>query len=86
MPASYVCRLIAGNRLNHTCVEQVICKAGQRCMAKVSTDGVSIEKWKRDGVYIDKRGKLRTFNHKKLSRKRCNLLASLVLFGEVDCL
>ncbi|GKU92651.1 hypothetical protein SLEP1_g6354 [Rubroshorea leprosula] len=65
--------LVTGNILNHSFVEPRSCKTGFRCKARDSR-GVAIEKWKRDGVYIDKQGKLRTFNHKKLSRKRCGSL------------
>lgn len=32
------------------------------------------DKFKRDSFYIDKQEKLRNFNHKKVSRKRCGSL------------
>ncbi|XP_045790156.1 pentatricopeptide repeat-containing protein At2g35130-like isoform X2 [Trifolium pratense] len=35
------------------------------------SSGVALKKFKKDSVYIDKNGKLRNFNHKKLSRKTC---------------
>uniref|UniRef100_A0A6N2N148 Uncharacterized protein n=1 Tax=Salix viminalis TaxID=40686 RepID=A0A6N2N148_SALVM len=33
-----------------------------------------VTKWKSDRVYIDKHGKWRIFDHKKMSRKRCGSL------------
>ncbi|WVY97481.1 hypothetical protein V8G54_029632 [Vigna mungo] len=38
------------------------------------SSSVALEKFKRDSVYIDRNGKLRNFNHKKVSRKKCNKL------------
>ncbi|KAL5539353.1 hypothetical protein UlMin_044107, partial [Ulmus minor] len=45
------------------------CKSELRLKAKKS-GGEAIEKSKADSIYIDKRGKFRSFNPKKLSRKR----------------
>ncbi|KAA3479098.1 pentatricopeptide repeat-containing protein [Gossypium australe] len=66
---------VVGNTLNHVYIQPRSYKPSFKWMAKNSSSSdVAIEKWKRDGVYIDKRGKLRTFHHKKLSRKRCGSL------------
>ncbi|KAF9587603.1 hypothetical protein IFM89_004435 [Coptis chinensis] len=44
-------------------------KTSLSCRAKQSSND-TIEKSNRDSLYLDKRGKLRSFNHKKLSRKK----------------
>ncbi|CAL8149321.1 unnamed protein product [Prunus armeniaca] len=49
-------------------------KSNFRWKTKSSNGGGAVEKSKRDGLYIDKRGKFRSFNNKKMSRKRCGSL------------
>lgn len=65
--------LTAGNTLNGIVIQPRSCNCDFRCRASNST-GVSVKKYNRDGFFIDKNGKLRSFNHKKLSRKRCGSL------------
>ncbi|KAJ0041074.1 hypothetical protein Pint_26545 [Pistacia integerrima] len=67
-------RSIVGNSLNRILIEPRSCKSDFRCRANSSSSGVSIQKYNPDGFFIDKNGKLRSFNHKKLSRKRCGSL------------
>ncbi|GJW60651.1 pentatricopeptide repeat-containing protein [Tanacetum coccineum] len=46
------------------------CDCNYRWTAKSSSDAQRSQKFKRDSLYIDKQGKLTSFNHKKVSRKR----------------
>ncbi|KAK0578704.1 hypothetical protein LWI29_014861 [Acer saccharum] len=67
--------LIAGNTLNYIVIEPIrSCKSHYFRWRASSSSGVSVTKYNRDGFFIDKRGELRNFNHKKLSRKRCGSL------------
>ncbi|VVA27244.1 PREDICTED: proteasome [Prunus dulcis] len=53
---------------------RICSKSNFRWKTKSSIGGGAVEKSKRDGLYIDKRGKFRSFNNKKMSRKRCGSL------------
>lgn len=66
-----ICRLNSLCTVNHTFIEPRYCMNESEWKAN-DASRVALEKFKRDSVYIDKTGKLRNFNHKKLSRKRCN--------------
>ncbi|KAI9197733.1 hypothetical protein LWI28_003369 [Acer negundo] len=67
--------LIAGNTLNYIVIEPIrSCKSHYFRWRASSSSGVSVTKYNPDGFFIDKRGELRNFNHKKLSRKRCGSL------------
>ncbi|GKB11476.1 hypothetical protein Tco_0845399, partial [Tanacetum coccineum] len=52
------------------------CDCNYRWTTK-SSDAQRSEKFKRDSLYIDKQGKLTSFNHKKVSRKRDLILIEL---------
>jgi hypothetical protein len=68
-----ICRLNSGLcTLNHTFIEPRCCINESEWKSNDSSS-VALKKFKKDSVYIDKNGKLRNFNHKKLSRKTCNL-------------
>ncbi|KAE9618488.1 hypothetical protein Lal_00047216 [Lupinus albus] len=67
------CRLNSLCTLNHSFIEPRACMNEFEWKAN-DPSGVSLKKFKRDSVYIDKNGKLRDFNHKKVSRKRCGSL------------
>jgi hypothetical protein len=62
------CRLIVGCPFCYIFIEPRIYKSSFRCKAKNSS-GEAVEKGKREGLYIDKCGKWRRFNPKKLSRE-----------------
>lgn len=66
------CRLIVICPFNYIFIEPRSYKISFRCKAKNSS-GEAVEKSKREGLYIDKRGKWRRFNPKKLSREWCNV-------------
>lgn len=55
---------------NYIITELKHCECGFNLKAKGASSVEPTEKWKRDGLFIDKRGKLRHFNHKKVSRKK----------------
>ncbi|GKB22856.1 pentatricopeptide repeat-containing protein, partial [Tanacetum coccineum] len=55
------------------------CDCNYRWTAK-SSDAQRSEKFKRDSLYIDKQGKLTSFNHKKVSRK-----GVLILDRYINC-
>ncbi|KAB5532330.1 hypothetical protein DKX38_019000 [Salix brachista] len=59
--------------LNHIFIESRIRNGHFRCREKNPSSG-DVKKWKSDRVYIDKHGKWRIFDHKKMSRKRCGSL------------
>ncbi|GAB4829512.1 hypothetical protein Ancab_019185 [Ancistrocladus abbreviatus] len=61
--------LLAKCTLHRVFLESTSCKS---CIGRKlhNSNGRVAEKSKRDSLYIDKRGKLRSFSHKKLSRKR----------------
>ncbi|KAG4918662.1 hypothetical protein JHK85_056943 [Glycine max] len=59
--------------LSHTLIEPRACMNDSEWKANDS-NSVALEKFKRDSVYIDKNGRLRNFNHKKVSRKKCGSL------------
>ncbi|POO04136.1 Pentatricopeptide repeat [Trema orientale] len=65
--------LIVKCNINCIFVERTSFKSEFRWKATSSNSG-AVEKSKADSFYIDKRGKFRSFNHKKLSRKRCGSL------------
>ncbi|XP_019242241.1 PREDICTED: pentatricopeptide repeat-containing protein At2g35130-like, partial [Nicotiana attenuata] len=65
--------LVSRCPLNHILFEPRISKGGFRWKAKDSNN-VPIEKWKQDSIFIDRRGRFRHFDHKKVSRKRCGSL------------
>lgn len=54
---------------NYIINEHIQCVYGFKWRAK-GANVESTEKWKRDSLFIDKRGKLRNFNHKRVSRKK----------------
>ncbi|KAF7129640.1 hypothetical protein RHSIM_Rhsim10G0148300 [Rhododendron simsii] len=61
--------LISQSALNYVLVRPRSCKTDFICRANKS-DEEPIQKFKRDSLYIDKHGKFRHFNHKKVSRKK----------------
>lgn len=63
-------RLIVKCNISYVFIERRSCKTEFSWKAK-SSNGRDAEKSKPDSFYIDKRGKFRSFDHKKLSRKRC---------------
>lgn len=69
-----MCRLNSIYTVKHTFIEARACMNESEWKANndSSSTGVALKKFKRDSVYTDKNGKLRNFNHKKLSRKTCN--------------
>lgn len=64
-------RLIVERAITYIFIGPRSCKSDYRWKAK-SSNGGAVEKNKREGLYIDKRGKFRSFDPKKMSRKRCN--------------
>lgn len=73
-------RLIVERAISYIFVAPRSCKFDVRWKGK-SSNGRAVEKSKGDGLYIDKRGKFRSFNNKKLSRKRCNHNIVLILLS-----
>lgn len=63
--------MIAGNSVHYIVIEPIKRSRRSSRFRVSSSSGVSITKYNRDGVYIDKQGEFRSFDHKKLSRKRC---------------
>lgn len=61
--------------INYFFNEPTSYKSEIRWFAKASSQE-PVEKWKEDALFIDKRGKLRSFNHKKVSRKKCNKISN----------
>lgn len=61
-------------------VERRSCNTEFKCRAKGASDE-PVEKWKRDSLFIDKRGRFRNFNHKKVSRKKGNTMFSWYLYS-----
>lgn len=66
------CRLVVQCTLSYIFVEPRSCKVNFQLTSDNSNSG-AVEKGKRDSVFIDKHGKFRSFNFKKLSRKKGNL-------------
>ncbi|KAH8492612.1 hypothetical protein H0E87_021994, partial [Populus deltoides] len=69
----YTFMLLVRCTLNHIFIESRIRNGHFRRREKNSSNG-DVKKWKSDRVYIDKHGKWRIFDHKKMSRKRCGSL------------
>lgn len=65
--------LVSKCPLNHILFEPRISRGGFRWKASASNE-VPVEKWKQDSIFIDRRGRFRQFDHKKVSRKRCGSL------------
>lgn len=77
-----LCRLTVERAISYIFTGPRSCKADFRWKAKSSNDGAAEKsKHKLDTIYIDKRGKFRSFNHKKVSRKRCNQNIALILLS-----
>lgn len=66
----FFCRLSVKCPANYVINEQRHCECGGFRWRAKGPSVQSTEKWKRDSLFIDKRGKLRNFDHKKVSRKR----------------
>ncbi|KAK2999357.1 hypothetical protein RJ639_023991 [Escallonia herrerae] len=62
-------RLVANCTGTYGLIEPTSCISDIRQRASNSNSEL-IKKYKRDSLFIDKRGKLRSFNHKKVSRKK----------------
>ncbi|KAA0043186.1 pentatricopeptide repeat-containing protein [Cucumis melo var. makuwa] len=65
--------LIFGSVVNNIYLQPGCCGSNFRCTVKCG-DSEVVEKSRRDGLYVDKQGKFRSFNRKRLSRKRCGSL------------
>jgi hypothetical protein len=65
------CRLIFACPFSCIFIDSRSYKSSFKCIAKNSS-AEAISKSKPEGLYIDKRGKWRGFNPKKLSRQRSN--------------
>ena len=55
--------------MNYISSEPRCCKTGVTCTA-TTTNEEPVEKLKPDSLFIDKRGKLRSFNRKRVSRQK----------------
>lgn len=69
-----MCRLIARCTAIYIVGEARNCESSLICRAKNPSEEPAEKKFKRDSLFIDRRGKLTHFNHKKVSRKRGSIV------------
>lgn len=74
-------RLVVECAINYIFLGSTSLRSQGRWRAKSSSNG-AVEKSRQESLYIDKRGRFRTFDPKKLSRKRCIYFSHfLVMFS-----